>query len=67
MNEAFRSQPIFFDKKDKSKITKVMKKWPFKHLPLYREKGGKIGLHVPKTEYNKAIEFFMKNKINPRG
>ena len=35
--------------------------------PLYKIKGKDIELHIPKKEYNKAVEFFMKNKLNPRG
>jgi predicted RNase H-like nuclease len=58
---------IVLDKKHKSKLKKVMMKYPFKSVPLYKEKFNKIVLHVPKKEYNKAIEFLTKNKLNPRG
>ncbi|MGB1981472.1 MAG: hypothetical protein ACPHQO_03275 [Candidatus Kariarchaeum pelagius] len=44
-----------------------MKKYPFKSLPKFKQKGSDIELNVPKKEYNKAVEFLMKNKLNPRG
>ena len=79
MNEAYRSQSIFFDKKDKSKLEKLLKKnkgkFPFNPSgePVVNwslnDRGSK-GLEwsgIPKAKYNKAVEFFMKNKLNPRG
>ncbi len=58
---------ILLNKKDMSKLQKAMKKYPFKSLPKFKQKGNDIELNVPKKEYNKAVEFFMKNKLNPRG
>ena len=79
LNEAYRSQSIFFDKKDKSKLEKLLKKnkgkFPFNPSgePVVNwslnDRGSK-GLEwsgIPKAKYNKAVEFFMKNKLNPRG
>ena len=79
MNEAYRSQSIFFDKKDKSKLEKLLKKnkgkFPFNPPGesvvnwSLNDRGSK-GLEwggIPKAKYNKAVEFFMKNKLNPRG
>ena len=79
VNEAYRSQSIFFDKKDKSKLQKLLKKnkgkFPFNPPGesvvnwSLNDKGSK-GLEwsgIPKAKYNKAVEFFMKNKLNPRG
>lgn len=79
LNEAYRSQSIFFDKKDKSKLEKLLKKnkgkFPFNPSGesvvnwSLNDKGSK-GLEwsgIPKAKYNKAVEFFMKNKLNPRG
>jgi hypothetical protein len=79
MNEAYRSQSIFFDKKDKSKLQKLLKKnkgkFPFNPSGesvvnwSLNDRGSK-GLEwggIPKAKYNKAVEFFMKNKLNPRG
>ena len=63
------TRKIKFDKKDGSKVANLItsRKWKFT-TPLYKSKGLKdIELHVPKKEYNKTIEFFMKNKLNPRG
>ena len=62
------TRKIKFNKKDGKKITSLVasKKWKLT-TPLYKSKGSEIELHIPKKEYNKAIEFFMKNKINPRG
>ena len=77
--EAYRSQSIFFNKKDKSKLEKLLKKhkgkFPFNpagesvvnwSLSDRGSKGIEWG-GIPKSNYNKAIEFFMKNKLNPRG
>ena len=58
---------ILLNKKDMSKLQKAMKKYPFKSLPKFKQKGSDIELNVPKKEYNKAVEFLMKNKLNPRG
>ena len=79
LNEAYRSQSIFFDKKDKSKLEKLLKKnkgkFPFNPPGesvvnwSLNDRGSK-GLEwggIPKSKYNKAVEFFMKNKLNPRG
>ena len=79
LNEAYRSQSIFFDKKDKSKLEKLLKKnkgkFPFNPSGesvvnwSLNDRGSK-GLEwggIPKANYNKAVEFFMKNKLNPRG
>ena len=79
VNEAYRSQSIFFDKKDKSKLEKLLKKnkgkFPFNPPGesvvnwSLNDRGSK-GLEwsgIPKAKYNKAVEFFMKNKLNPRG
>ena len=79
LKEAYRSQSIFFDKKDKSKLEKLLKKnkgkFPFNPSGesvvnwSLNDKGSK-GLEwsgIPKAKYNKAVEFFMKNKLNPRG
>ena len=79
LNEAYRSQSIFFDKKDKSKLEKLLKKnkgkFPFNPSGesvvnwSLNDRGSK-GLEwggIPKAKYNKAVEFFMKNKLNPRG
>ena len=79
LKEAYRSQSIFFDKKDKSKLEKLLKKnkgkFPFNPSGesdvnwSLNDKGSK-GLEwggIPKANYNKAVEFFMKNKLNPRG
>ena len=79
LKEAYRSQSIFFDKKDKSKLEKLLKKnkgkFPFNPSGesvvnwSLNDKGSK-GLEwrgIPKEKYNKAVEFFMKNKLNPRG
>ncbi len=79
VNEAYRSQSIFFDKKDKSKLQKLLKKnkgkFPFNPPGesvvnwSLNDRGSK-GLEwsgIPKAKYNKAVEFFMKNKLNPRG
>ena len=62
------TRKIKFNKKDGKKITSLVasKKWKLT-TPLYKSKGSEIELHIPKKEYNKAIEFFMINKINPRG
>jgi hypothetical protein len=79
LKEAYRSQSIFFDKKDKSKLEKLLKKhkgkFPFNPSGesvvnwSLNDKGSK-GLEwsgIPKANYNKAVEFFMKYKLNPRG
>ena len=79
LKEAYRSQSIFFDKKDKSKLEKLLKKhkgkFPFNPSGesvvnwSLNDKGSK-GLEwsgIPKANYNKAVEFFMKHKLNPRG
>ena len=58
---------ILLNKKDMLKLQKAMKKYPFKSLPKFKQKGNDIELNVPKKEYNKAVEFLMKNKLNPRG
>ena len=59
---------IKFDKKDGKKIVNVITSRKYKLTkPLYKIKGKDIELHIPKKEYNKAVEFFMKNKLNPRG
>ena len=63
------TRKIKFDKKDSKKVSNIItsRKWKFT-TPLYKSKGLKhIELHVPKKEYDKTIEFFMKNKLNPRG
>ena len=78
--EAYRSKSIFFDKKDKSKLNRLLKKYkgkfPFNPPgePVVNWSGpknrGSKGLEwsgIPKMNYNKAIEFFIKNKINPIG
>ena len=79
LNEAYRSQSIFFDKNDKSKLQKIIKKYKGKY-PFnppgesvvnwsVNDRGSK-GIEwggIPKANYNKAVEFFMKNKLNPRG
>ncbi len=79
LNEAYRSQSIFFDKKDKSKLQKLLKKnkgkFPFNPPgePVVNwsiTNQGSKGLEwrgIPKSKYDKAVEFFMKNKLNPRG
>ena len=79
LNEPYRSQSIFFDKKDKSKLQKLLKKnkgkFPFNPPgePVVNwsiTNQGSKGLEwrgIPKYNYDKAIEFFMKNKLNPRG
>ncbi len=79
LKEAYRSQSIFFDKKDKSKLEKLLKKhkgkFPFNPSgePVVNwslnDRGSK-GIEwgsIPKAKYNKAVEFFMKHKLNPRG
>ena len=59
---------IKFDKKDGKKIANIITSKKYKlTTPLYKIKGKDIELHIPKKEYNKAVEFFMKNKLNPRG
>jgi hypothetical protein len=59
---------IKFDKKDGKKIVNIITSRKYKLTkPLYKIKGKDIELHIPKKEYNKAVEFFMKNKLNPRG
>ena len=59
---------IKFDKKDGKKIVNIITGRKYKLTkPLYKIKGKDIELHIPKKEYNKAVEFFMKNKLNPRG
>ena len=79
MNEAYRSQSIFFDKKDKSKLQKLLKKnkgkFPFNPpgesvVNWSLDDRGSKGIEwsgIPKSKYDKAVEFFMKNKLNPRG
>ena len=79
VNEAYRSQSIFFDKKDKSKLQKLLKKnkgkFPFNPPgePVVNwslDDRGSKGIEwsgIPKYNYDKAVEFFMKNKLNPRG
>ena len=79
LNEAYRSQSIFFDKKDKSKLEKLLKKnkgkFPFNPpgesvVNWSITNQGSKGLEwrgIPKSKYDKAVEFFMKNKLNPRG
>ena len=79
VNEAYRSQSIFFDKKDKSKLEKLLKKnkgkFPFNPpgesvVNWSITNQGSKGLEwrgIPKSKYDKAVEFFMKNKLNPRG
>ena len=79
MDEAYRSQSIFFDKKDKSKLQKLLKKkkgkFPFNPFgePVVNwslDDRGSKGIEwsgIPKYNYDKAVEFFMKNKLNPRG
>ena len=79
LKEAYRSQSIFFDKKDKSKLEKLLKKnkgkFPFNPPgePVVNwsiTNQGSKGLEwrgIPKSKYDKAVEFFMKNKLNPRG
>ena len=79
MDEAYRSQSIFFDKKDKSKLEKLLKKnkgkFPFNPpgesvVNWSITNQGSKGLEWsgnPKSKYDKAVEFFMKNKLNPRG
>ena len=58
---------IMLDKKHRSKLQKVMMKYPFKSVPKFKIKGSNIELYIPKKEYNKSIEFLTKNKLNPRG
>jgi len=59
---------IKFDKKDGKKIVNIVTSKKYKLTkPLFKTKGKDIELHIPKKEYNKAVEFFMKNKLNPRG
>ena len=59
---------IKFYKKDGKKIANIITSKKYKlTTPLYKIKGKDIELHIPKKEYNKAVEFFMKNKLNPRG
>ena len=59
---------IKFDKSDGKKIVNIITGKKYKLTkPLYKIKGKDIELHIPKKEYNKAVEFFMKNKLNPRG
>ena len=79
LSEAYRSQSIFFDKKDKSKLQKLLKKkkgkFPFNPFgePVVNwslDDRGSKGIEwsgIPKYNYDKAVEFFMKNKLNPRG
>jgi hypothetical protein len=79
LNEAYRSQSLFFDKKYKSKLEKLLKKhkgkFPFNPPgePVVnwsgpKDRGSKLEWGgIPKAKYNIAIEFFIKNKINPRG
>lgn len=79
IDEAYRSQSIFFDKKDKSKLQKLLKKnkgkFPFNPPgePVVNwslDDRGSKGIEwsgIPKSKYDKAVEFFMKNKLNPRG
>ena len=79
LKEAYRSQSIFFDKKDKSKLEKLLKKnkgkFPFNPPgePVVNwslDDRGSKGIEwsgIPKSKYDKAVEFFMKNKLNPRG
>ena len=79
IKEAYRSQSIFFDKKDKSKLQKLLKKnkgkFPFNPPgePVVNwslDDRGSKGIEwsgIPKSKYDKAVEFFMKNKLNPRG
>jgi hypothetical protein len=79
LKEAYRSQSIFFDKKDKSKLEKLLKKnkgkFPFNPpgesvVNWSITNQGSKGLEwrgIPKSKYDKAVEFFMKNKLNPRG
>ena len=77
LTEAYRGTSLFFDKKDKSKLEKILKKYkgnyPFNigGITNYelRDAGSK-GIEwggIPKYKYDKAIEFFMNNKVNPRG
>jgi len=79
LNEAYRSKSLFFDKKYKSKLEKLLKKhkgkFPFNPSgePVVNwslnDRGSK-GIEwggIPKSNYNKAIEFFMQHKLNPRG
>ena len=68
-----------FDKKDKSKLQKLLKKnkgkFPFNPPgePVVNwslDDRGSKGIEwsgIPKSKYDKAVEFFMKNKLNPRG
>ena len=76
---AYRAKSIFFDKKYKSKLEKLKKKykkgnWPFnwgggiQHYGDIKDVGGKLEWSgIPAAKYNDAVEFFVKNKINPRG
>ena len=76
--EAYRGTSLFFDKKDKSKLEKILKKYKGKYpfnlgsgITNYElRNAGSKGIEwggIPKSNYNKAIEFFMKHKLNPRG
>ena len=68
--EAYRSKSIFFDKKDKSKLNRLLKKYkgnyPFNigGITNYelRDAGSK-GIEwggIPKYKYDKAVEFLEK-------
>ena len=79
LKEAYLSKSLFFDKKYKSKLQKLLKKhkgkFPFNPFgePVVNwslDDRGSKGIEwsgIPKYNYDKAVEFFMKNKLNPRG
>ena len=57
---------IVIDLKDLAKVKKIIKK--FKGQFVKHPYGKKtFCIKVDKNQYNKALEFLMKNKINPRG
>ena len=64
MNEA--KAEIVIDLKDFDKVKKIVKKIKGQ-LVKHSFAKKTFGVKVDKNQYDKALEFLMKNKINPRG
>jgi len=64
LNEA--KAEIVIDLKDFDKVKKIVKKIKGQ-LVKHSFAKKTFGVKVDKNQYNKALEFLMKNKINPRG
>ena len=74
ITEAYKSTEIFFNKKDKSKIDKILKiynyprKWPSNffqndYKQRYLAKGNKLEMSVPKADRDEFLKLFKKYGI----